>query len=92
MYWEVHGTHIISGIARAFHPGGKAAHPEDQNEEENEESIRKMWEATGKWGKIEKMFLTCPPGSVGKLATALDIINKQEFSLFFYLLAFRKIS
>ena len=29
-----------SGIARTF-PGGRAAHPEDQNEEENEENLRK---------------------------------------------------
>ena len=30
----------VSGVARAF-PGGRAAHPEDQNEEENEENLRK---------------------------------------------------
>ena len=29
-----------SGVARAF-PGGRAAHPEDQNEEENKENLRK---------------------------------------------------
>ena len=29
-----------SGVARAF-TGGRAAHPEDQNEEENEENLRK---------------------------------------------------
>ena len=29
-----------SGVASAF-PGGQAAHPEDQNEEENEENLRK---------------------------------------------------
>ena len=31
---------ICSGVARAF-PGERAAHPEDQNEEENEEKLRK---------------------------------------------------
>ena len=30
----------LSGVARAF-PDGQAAHPEDQNEEENEENLRK---------------------------------------------------
>ena len=29
-----------SGVARAFQ-GGRAAHPEDQNEEENEKTLRK---------------------------------------------------
>ena len=29
-----------SGVARAF-PGGRATHPEDQNEEENKENLRK---------------------------------------------------
>ena len=29
-----------NGVARAF-PGGRAAHPEDQNEEENKENLRK---------------------------------------------------
>ena len=29
-----------SGVARAF-PGGRVAHPEGQNEEENEKSLRK---------------------------------------------------
>ena len=33
-------TRAGSGVARAF-PGGRAAHPEDQNEEENEEKLRK---------------------------------------------------
>ena len=28
-------TYAASGVARAF-PGGRAAHPENQNEEENE--------------------------------------------------------
>ena len=31
---------FVSGVARAF-PGGRSAHPEDQNEEENEERLRK---------------------------------------------------
>ena len=30
----------VSGVARAF-PGGRGAHPESQNEEENEKSLRK---------------------------------------------------
>ena len=40
-YYYLQQDHaIISGVARAF-PGGRAAHPEDQNEEENEENLRK---------------------------------------------------
>ena len=31
---------VCSGVARAF-PGGQLAHPEGQNEEENEKSLRK---------------------------------------------------
>ena len=31
---------LSSGVARAF-PGGRLAHPEVQNEEENEETLRK---------------------------------------------------
>ena len=31
---------VNSGIARAF-PGGRLAHPEGQNEEENKQSLRK---------------------------------------------------
>ena len=30
----------LSGVARTF-PGGRVAHPEGQNEEENEQSLRK---------------------------------------------------
>ena len=40
--------------------------------------IRKDWgkirEHAGKWGKIEELFLSCPPGSE-RLATALTSIN-----------------
>ena len=39
--------HVDSGIARAF-LGGRAAHPEDQNEEENEENLRKKIQENGK--------------------------------------------
>ena len=56
----------VSGVARAF-PGGRLAHPEGQNEEENktvwgkiDRNLRKKW---GKWN-------SCPPGTV-RLATAL---------------------
>ena len=44
-----------SGVARAFQ-GGRVAHPEDQNEEENEENLRKNERNSGKmrkyWGNI----------------------------------------
>ena len=39
-----------SGVARAF-PGGRAAHPEDQDEEENEENVRKNERNYRKMGK-----------------------------------------
>ena len=38
--WIVFLVATVSGIARAF-PGGWATHQEDQNEEENEEELRK---------------------------------------------------
>ena len=55
-----------SGTARAF-LDGRTAHLEEQNEEEN---LRKMRKTTGKWGKSEEMFLSCPPESK-RLATTL---------------------
>ena len=39
--WKIADS--ISGVVRAF-PGGRAAHPEDQNEEENEENFEEKWE------------------------------------------------
>ena len=39
-----------SGVARAF-PGGQLAHPEGQNEEENEKSLRKSQKT---WSKLEE--------------------------------------
>ena len=60
---------MASSTARGF-PGGRAAHLEDQNEEEIKKFWGKLREPTGKWGKIEEMFISCPPGSEG-LATAL---------------------
>ena len=40
----------ISGVARAF-PGGRLAHPEGQNEEENKKSLRKNKK---NWSKFEE--------------------------------------
>ena len=55
---------FTSGVARAF-PGGQAAHPEDQNEEENEEKLRKNGRTYRKmrkdWGNV--------PGNVCILPT-----------------------
>ena len=39
-----------SGVARAF-PGWRLAHPEGQNEEENEKSLRKSKKT---WSKLEE--------------------------------------
>ena len=44
--------HLLSGLASAF-PGGRVAHPEDQNEEENEENLREneriYWKMRKDW-------------------------------------------
>ena len=48
---------ISSGVARAF-PGGRVAHPESQNEEENEKSLRKNKKKWSKFGeKMRKVEL-----------------------------------
>ena len=49
-------------------PGGRATHPEQQIEEENEE---KMEGNNRKMGQNEEMFLSCPP-EVESLATPLQ--------------------
>ena len=49
-----------SGVARVF-PGGRLAYPENQNEEENKESLRKNKE---NWSKFEEKV-----GIVGLLPT-----------------------
>ena len=41
---------ILSGVARDF-PGGRVVHPEGQNEEENEKSLRKRKK---NWSKFEE--------------------------------------
>ena len=41
-------AYVCSGVARPF-PGGRLAHPEVQNEEENEEKLRKMMK---NWGNV----------------------------------------
>ena len=57
-----------SGVARAFR-GGRLAHPEGQNEEENDKNLRKSKKNLSKFE--EKMRkVSCPPGTV-RLATAL---------------------
>ena len=48
---------LSSSVARAF-PGGRVAHPESQNEEENEESLRKNEKKWSKFGeKMRKVEL-----------------------------------
>ena len=47
---------VSSGVTRAF-PGGRLAHPESQNEEENEKFVEK-WEKMIKFGeKMRKVEL-----------------------------------
>ena len=62
----------LSGVARAF-SGGRFANPEGQNEEENEQSMRKNkknWPRfEEKWGK----WNSCPPRTV-RLAMALSAL------------------
>ena len=43
------------------------AHPDDQNEEENEDNLRKNERKYWKWGQIEEIFLSCPSGVRGWL-------------------------
>ena len=48
---------VYSGVARAF-PGGRVAHPESQNEEETEKSLRKNKKKRKKFGeKMRKVGL-----------------------------------
>ena len=49
----------VSGVARAF-PGGRTAHLVGQNEEENEEKLRKNEGKYRKMRKIEEMFSILP--------------------------------
>ena len=48
----------FSGVARALPGVGKPPHPEDQNEEENEEKLRKNERNYKKWGKIVEIILS----------------------------------
>ena len=66
---------LVSGVARAF-PGGRAAHPEDQNEEESNENLRKNEVNYRKMRKDWGMFLSCPTVSE-RLATALTLVIWQ---------------
>ena len=53
---------ICSGVARAF-PGGRVAHPESQNEEENGKSLRKNKKKLIKiWGENEESGTLAHPG------------------------------
>ena len=51
--WAANGS-VVSSVARAF-PGGRVAHLEDQNEEKNENMLRKNESNWLKfWGKMRK--------------------------------------
>ena len=64
-----------SGVARAF-PGGRHAHPEGQNEEENEKSLRKSKKTWSKFEeKMRKVELLAPPGTVRLAMTLKDHHN-----------------
>ena len=74
-----------SGVARAF-PGGRLAHPKDQSEGENEESLRKKRKTERNLRKKLEKWKSCPPGTV-RLATALPgtivlkILHKRKNAL-----------
>ena len=56
-----------SSVARTF-PGGRVAHPESQNEEENEKSLRKNKKKWSKFGgKMRKVETLAHPGLWGWL-------------------------
>ena len=46
------GSKFTSGVARAF-PGGRVAHPEGQNEEENAKNLRKNRKNLSKFEEVE---------------------------------------
>ena len=68
---ESHNSHLLGtkGMIRTF-LGRRAANLEDHNEEKMKQTWGKMTENKGIWGKIEEMFLSCPPESK-TMATAL---------------------
>ena len=68
--WVINGL-IHSGLARAF-LGGRVAHPEGQNEEENEEKLRKNERKHRKMRKNWENVLILPIRDE-RLATALLI-------------------
>ena len=60
-YGHYLNSKITSVVARAF-PGGRAAHPKDQIEEENEEKLKEKWEKIRKeWGKMRKCSTPAQP-------------------------------
>ena len=62
---------LSSGVARAF-PGGRRAHPEGQNEEESEQSLRKNKKNWSRFEEKRGKWKSCPPGTV-TLPTALTL-------------------
>ena len=72
--WEpgvVRGWEPDSGVARAF-PGGRVAHPEGQNEEENEQSEEKQEKLIAIWGNMRKMELLPTRDCEAGYITALE--------------------
>ena len=63
---------IFSGVTRAF-PGERLAHPEGQNEEENEKSLKSKNKLSKFGAKKLGKWNSCQPGTV-RLATALMIL------------------
>ena len=65
-------------VAKGF-SGGRLVHYRDQNEEENEENLRKNERNYGEKVHIEEMVLFYPPESLlhGCMATALRSIEKM---------------
>ena len=64
VFWILSKTplHNTSGVARAF-PGGQVAHPESQNEEENEKSLRKNKKKLSKFGEKMRKVELLPTGT-----------------------------
>ena len=77
---------FFSSVARAF-PGGRVAHPESQNEEENEKSLRKNKKKWSKFGgKMRKVETLAHPGLWGWLwPWSFSLVTKKwvENSPFF---------
>ena len=79
LYKAILKIHRLSGVARAF-PGGRAIHLENQNEEENEERLRKSKRTYRKmrkdWGNV--LILPTQEWEAGYGPAQASIVYEQD--------------